>query len=66
MSKNGGDYNMEYSYKEVYFGQYCKKCKHVDTKEDEEPCEECLNYPVNLYSHKPVKFEANPNYKGDE
>lgn len=44
-------------YKEVYFGQYCKTCKHQMTDEDLEPCHECLNNPVNVYSHKPVKYE---------
>lgn len=48
---------MEDSYKEVYFDQYCKKCKHYDIPEDEDPCDECLCESVNLYSHKPVKFE---------
>lgn len=56
---------MEYSYKEVYFDQYCKQCKYVENKEYEDPCEECLTHAVNLHSHKPVKFEKNPNYKGD-
>ena len=44
-------------YKEVRFDLYCKKCKHCDKKEDKEPCDECLNNPVNLYSHKPINFE---------
>ena len=44
-------------YKEVYFGNFCKKCKHFDVKDNEEPCEECLDNPINLHSHKPVKFE---------
>lgn len=43
--------------KEVYFGQYCKICKHFYKRSDEEPCMECLNVPVNQYSHKPVKYE---------
>ena len=43
--------------KEVYFGEYCKKCKHEMLKEDEEPCCECLLYPMNQYSHKPVRYE---------
>lgn len=45
------------SYKEVYFDQYCKTCKHQDSKEDDEPCDDCLNNPVNVYSHKPVRWE---------
>lgn len=44
-------------YKEVYFHLYCKRCKHKDVKDNEEPCEECLSNPINLYSHKPVKFD---------
>ena len=48
---------MEESYKEVYFDQYCKNCKHEKVKEIDDPCDECLNDPVNLYSHKPVMYE---------
>ena len=44
-------------YKEVYFDQYCKTCKHEKVKESEDPCEECLSSPTNVYSHKPVKYE---------
>ena len=48
---------MENSYKEVYFDQYCKTCKHKELPEDKDPCDDCLNEPVNIYSHKPVKWE---------
>lgn len=48
---------MEQNYKEVYFSQYCIKCKHYNVANSEDPCDECLSNPVNLYSHKPVKFE---------
>lgn len=48
---------MDEGYKEVYFGEYCKSCKFKDKKEDETPCDECLAEPVNLNSHKPVKYE---------
>ena len=44
--------------KEVYFDQYCKSCKYSKTKEVEEPCNECLDNPVNDYSHKPVNYES--------
>ena len=43
--------------KEVYFDQYCKTCQHKDVDESEDPCDECLNEPVNSYSHKPVNYE---------
>ncbi len=48
---------MEDIYKEVYFDRYCKNCTYEKTAEKDEPCYECLNNPVNLYSHKPVNFE---------
>ena len=48
---------MEDSYKEVYFSEYCKKCKGEKKEEYEEPCHSCLNEPTNVYSHKPVYFE---------
>ena len=48
---------MEDTYKEVYFDEYCKTCRHKDLKGDEDPCCECLKEPVNLYSHKPVRWE---------
>ena len=44
-------------YKEVYFHEYCKKCLLEKKKDHEEPCNECLDNPVNMHSHKPVKFE---------
>ena len=48
---------MEDVYKEVYFGEYCKKCKYWEKFETDDPCYECLENPVNLYSHKPIYFE---------
>ena len=48
---NGNDY------KEVYFHEYCKSCKYKKVENNEEPCNECLDEPTNLYSHKPVKYE---------
>jgi len=48
---------MENDYKEVYFHEYCKTCKYEKTPENKEPCNECLDDPVNLNSHKPVKWE---------
>ena len=50
-------------YKEVYFHEYCKKCKHVQVKDTDEPCNECLENPTNLYSHKPVNWEENTKTK---
>ena len=47
---------MEEGYLEVYFDQYCKTCVHKDKSGVEEPCNECLENPTNLYSHKPVNW----------
>ena len=44
--------------KEVYFDKYCSHCEYKDLKEYKDPCHECLSNPVNLYSHKPVKFKS--------
>ena len=48
---------MDNDYKEVYFDKYCKTCKHSKKKDNEEPCDECLESPTNLNSHRPVCWE---------
>lgn len=48
---------MEQRYKEVYFHKYCNTCKYEKVKETESPCNECIEEPFNLYSHKPVNYE---------
>lgn len=48
---------MEQRTKLVNFDEYCPKCKNKDTNETEDPCNECLTYPANLDSHKPVNFK---------
>jgi hypothetical protein len=50
---------------EVFFEEYCKTCKYKNYSETDSPCEECIAEPVNLYSHKPVKWEgANGIFSG--
>lgn len=44
--------------KEVYFGEYCSKCRHEKEPEDSDVCNDCLNNPSNIDSHKPIRFEA--------
>lgn len=55
---------MEEIYKEVYYNKYCKTCTHKDLEEFKDPCHDCLNEPVNTYSHKPVYYEKNENSIG--
>ena len=43
--------------KEVYFDQYCPKCKHAKSEEEKEPCDECLAIGGRIDSHKPEYFE---------
>lgn len=49
---------LDHEYKEVYFHEYCEKCKYKDVDDVKDPCNECLDEPSNLYSHKPVKYES--------
>lgn len=44
-------------FKEVFYDQYCKTCKHKDIAEEKDPCNECLERPVMENSHKPFKYE---------
>lgn len=58
---------MEEVYKIVRFDKYCKTCKFNKTSMDDEPCSECMCYPANAYSHKPVNYEADEKkIKGDK
>lgn len=44
-------------YKEVYFDQYCKTCKHEKLTEQDSPCDECLTESTNWNSHKPAMYD---------
>ena len=50
--------NVQDDYLFVRFDKYCKTCKHEKLEENEPPCDECLEHPVNLHSHKPVCYEG--------
>lgn len=50
---------------EVFFEEYCKTCKYKNYSETDSPCAECIAEPVNLYSHKPIRWEgANDIFSG--
>lgn len=45
----------------VEYEKYCETCMFRDLKKNEngdepEPCNECLTYPVNTDSRKPIKY----------
>lgn len=46
-------------YQEVYFHEYCKTCKYekANPYKEDNPCDECLENYMNLYTHKPVKWK---------
>lgn len=48
---------LDNEYREVNYGKYCVSCKHADCLENEDPCFECLDSPLNLYTDKPVNWE---------
>lgn len=54
---------MELVDKEVRFDIYCPRCKHRDVPDWEDPCDECLEYPSNEHSRKPVFFEERDDAK---
>jgi hypothetical protein len=41
----------------VDFYEYCPTCKHEKLSEDDDPCYDCLNEPVNIDSRRPVNWE---------
>lgn len=41
----------------VEFVEYCPKCEYINVEATEDPCNECLNHPVNEDSHKPINFK---------
>lgn len=43
--------------KEVYFHLWCPTCEHSGINEKESPCTECLAVPMNIDSHKPIRWE---------
>ena len=47
----------------VDFHKYCAICKHFDKEETDDPCFECLDNPVNEYSHRPVNFKEDTSRK---
>ena len=44
-------------YKEVSFNQYCNTCEYKDLDEVKDPCNECLETPVNENSCKPIMYK---------
>lgn len=43
--------------KEANFAKYCPLCKEAKRDEHEDPCNECLQYPAQLWTTKPIYFK---------
>ena len=41
----------------VDFKKYCETCKYKDVDEVKDPCNECLDNPVNIDSRKPINYK---------
>lgn len=48
---------MDSHFKEVYFDNFCAKCKHKDLDEKFDPCNECLEYGAREDTHTPLHYE---------
>ena len=54
---------MEIIEKIVDFEKYCKYCKHKDDLDYTDPCNFCLDTPVNDNSERPICFEPTDEFK---
>lgn len=43
--------------REVRFDLYCEKCAHKGVDDVKEPCNECLDNPMNVHTDRPIKYE---------
>lgn len=48
---------MEDIYREVNFEKYCKTCENRKKDEKFDPCNDCLEEPMNENSEKPVYWK---------
>lgn len=39
--------------------QFCRFCEHKNKLESDEPCCDCLDYPSNIDSRRPIHFKDN-------
>ena len=44
-------------YKEVRYDFYCQTCEYYKIKEEERPCMDCLDEPINYGTDRPTKYK---------
>lgn len=54
---------IESKHKIVEYDRYCKSCVHFDDEPFTDPCNECLNTPTNIDSHRPVYWSESNETK---
>ena len=50
----------------VDFNKYCRTCKYKDFNECDDPCNDCLDYPTNVNSERPLRYEADEKLVAEE
>lgn len=50
-------------YLEVRFDEHCKTCHYEKLPETKDPCNYCLDHPINSYSTKPVSWKEKESSK---
>lgn len=53
---------MEIKEKMVDFYKYCPTCEYNTIHEGKDPCNECMDEPVNVGTDKPVKYVPRENF----
>ena len=49
---------IEQSHDRIVNFMLCRYCRYSECPESAEPCSDCLEYPANVDSRRPVHFEA--------
>lgn len=53
---------MDDDYTGYDFNDFCKICMYSDLLECEEPCCDCLENPIDLYSRTPTEYKPYSRY----
>lgn len=54
---------MEIEERIVLYDTHCVTCQYNDIPETEEPCNRCMDEPVNLYTDRPVEWKEKKDGK---
>lgn len=57
---------MELNTKLVDYNKYCPLCEYKNLEDYRDPCNDCLNNPVNWNSRKPIRFKEKEDAKTND